>query len=87
MSVSVSVLAQSSRFVVAGEPGETLVQSVPGGGTTRLHVPVAVTDTGESKLLLDLMWLHGCGEGGEKGQVRSGQVHGIRERRFSTGGG
>lgn len=54
--------AQSSRLVVTGEPREPLVESVPGGGTAGLDVPVAVPDPGEPKLLLDLVWLHGCKE-------------------------
>lgn len=71
-------MAQSSRLVVAGEPGEPLVQAVPGGGTTRLHIPVAVADPGQAKLLLDLVRLHGCG-----GQ-RSGQECGEAKKTMAS---
>lgn len=53
-------IAQSSRFVVASEPSKPLVEPIPSGGTARLHVPVPIPDPGEPKLLLDLVWLHGC---------------------------
>ena len=52
-------LRHLSRLVVAGEPRQALVQAVPRGGACRLDIPVSVPQSGEPKLLLDLVRLHG----------------------------
>ena len=52
-------LRHLSRLVVAGEPRQALVQAVPRGGAGRLDVPVSVPQSGEPKLLLYLVRLHG----------------------------
>ena len=46
--------------MVGGEPRESLVESVAGGGARRLHVPVAVPHAEQAKLLLHLLRLHRC---------------------------
>ena len=61
-------LRHLSRLVVAGEPRQALVQAVPRGGAGRLDVPVSVPQSGEPKLLLYLVRLHGW-------KVRSVALH------------
>ena len=58
--------------MVGGEPRESLVEPVAGGGAGRLHVPVAVPHAEEAQLLLHLLRLHRCKmKGPENGLVTS----------------
>ena len=46
--------------MVGGEPGEALVEAIPGGGTGRLHVPVPVPDSRQPQFFLNFVRFHGC---------------------------
>ena len=54
--------------MVGGEPRESLVESVAGGGARRLHVPVAVPHAEQAQLLLHLLRLHRC-NGKDRGEL------------------
>lgn len=54
---------------LVAEPVQTLVQTVPAGGTGGLDVPVAVPERVQAKLVCDLCSIHGVG------QVLRGSAH------------
>lgn len=47
---------------VVGEPVETLIETIPGGSASGLHVPLAVPDVVEPELVGDLGNAHGLGQ-------------------------
>lgn len=49
-----------SRFVVGREPCQTFVKAVTSRGTSGLDIPIAVSYPGQTQLLLNFMWFHGC---------------------------
>ena len=56
----------TSRLVIRGQPGQSLVEAVAGCCARRLHVPIPVTDSRQAELFLDLVGLHRWKrEGGE----------------------
>lgn len=47
--------------MIARQPRETLVQTIPGCRARRLHVPISVSYPRQAQLLLNLVGLHRCG--------------------------